>query len=874
MLRKLLPLLIAAASPAFGQDTRTVAEPTFPPACTVLSAQMTIVNNGPAFEMTPDTARIQAALTACASGSAVELAASGSNYAFLSGPLNVPSGVSLIVDGGVTLFASRNREDYQTATVSATVDECGTDGPNGNGCKDFLIFANGSTNAGSGLYGYGVIDGRGYATTLKAGAETGVSWWQNADSYVSSQSQNNPIMMKLAKSTIFTLYKITLRNSPEFHVGWSGTGFTAWGVKIQAPRTAHNTDGIDPVGSNVTIMNPSISDGDDQIAVGASSASSNITIQNVTTYSGHGLSVGSYTQGGLTNMLVQNVNMAGQPGDGNEDGIRLKSAADRGGLLKNLTYNNLCMRDVRRALYLTPIYNSNSGTLIPQFTNIAFNNLHVLAPTGSYANIFSMQDYDASHISIVTLTGVKAGNHTYTALYPGDANYAVLAFGSVTVNVTAASLESTTTKVTATPASPMPYGAPVTFMATVATANGTPTGSVRFLDGSGTTTLATVALAGNSASTTQILGGGDHPVTAVYLGDATYNSSTSAAAAYTVAPVLALLPTTASPTTLIFGGSAVVKANLPPVVGASAPTGTRSILDGGSVVASGSPDATGSFTATITPATPGTHTYFATYSGDANYAATTLSSTAAVVDKANSATTLKITGATTYGSLSILALVTTVSGGPTTTLTPTGNVVLSHTAAAAGGPSAVTIAANGSLQVVVPASAHSVTAAYLGDANFSAATSAPVTFTNTPVAPGLVLVPGNFFIATGGSTTLSATPPSVVVSGTNSLAANVKISVAATVAAQHETPFEQPREVWFATLFALAFFGRKRLRVRCFLAVLFFAGITALSGCGGATTATTTAARLPPTGSQTVTLTAYGSSFPTVTTNVTVTVTS
>ena len=53
----------------------------------------------------------------------------------------------------------------------------------------------------------------------------------------------------------FTLYRITLKNSPNFHVSYSsGNGFTVWGVKIQAPKRARKTDGIDPGNStNVTI---------------------------------------------------------------------------------------------------------------------------------------------------------------------------------------------------------------------------------------------------------------------------------------------------------------------------------------------------------------------------------------------------------------------------------------------------------------------------------------------------------------------------------------------------------------------------------------------------------------------------------------------
>src|SRR5690348_12434650 len=71
----------------------------------------------------PDTARVQAALNAC-QGGVVRLAAAGPNNAFLTGPLTLPSGVTLWVDWGVTLYGSRFPADYTDAGLVAG-DECG-----------------------------------------------------------------------------------------------------------------------------------------------------------------------------------------------------------------------------------------------------------------------------------------------------------------------------------------------------------------------------------------------------------------------------------------------------------------------------------------------------------------------------------------------------------------------------------------------------------------------------------------------------------------------------------------------------------------------------------------------------------------------------
>ena len=309
------------------QDSRTVTEPIIPPSCTVLQAQQSIVNGEPASETTLDTSRVQSALAGCTSGQAVELSTNGANNAFVIGPISIPAGITLLVDGGVTVFGSRNPADYQVTT--AGVETCGTVGTAGNGCLALIT----ASAANAGIMGYGVIDGRGQDKLLVNGAPATYSWWDNAGNaqLKSGGAQNNPILVS-ANAANLVLYKITFRNSPMFHVKWTGnltnkTGFTAWGVKVITPFSSRNTDGIDPSGLNISILNSSLSDGDDNVAVSASSPAQNITVENLNTYSGHGISIGSITKGGLTNMLVQNIVQMGTANDSNGIGLRIKGAA-------------------------------------------------------------------------------------------------------------------------------------------------------------------------------------------------------------------------------------------------------------------------------------------------------------------------------------------------------------------------------------------------------------------------------------------------------------------------------------------------------------------------------------------------------------------
>src|ERR1700722_189519 len=176
--------VLAAMFAAFaqGQDTRSVVEPTFPPTCSTLQAQQAITNGEPTSETTFDTTRLQSALNSCAVGQAVELQPSGANNAFLIQPITIPTGVTLLVDGGVTVFASRNPADYQISGA----ETCGTVGTAGNGCNPLFNIANDAASSGAGIMGYGVIDGRGEDKLLINGTASANSWWD-----IANQAQTN-----------------------------------------------------------------------------------------------------------------------------------------------------------------------------------------------------------------------------------------------------------------------------------------------------------------------------------------------------------------------------------------------------------------------------------------------------------------------------------------------------------------------------------------------------------------------------------------------------------------------------------------------------------------------------------------------------------
>jgi polygalacturonase len=361
---------MCACATGYAQDTRQVAEPRIPPACTVLTARLAAPGGvlPEAAEATPDTARLQAAIDHCAPGRAVELRATGRRRVFLSGPLEMRPGVTLLVDAGTALFASRNPRDYDVAPGS-----CGVINESGRGCRTFILA---EKAPGSAVMGDGAIDGRGGAKLLGQA----FTWWDLAhDAKVRDLSQNVPRMLIVRESNDFTLYRITLRNSPNFHVSVERTnGFTAWGVTIRTPKTARNTDGIDPSSStNVTITHCDIATGDDDVAIKAGSAgpASHITVAHNRFYSGHGMSIGSNTDGGVSAVRVTDLSI-----DGADNGIRIKSDRSRGGLVHDVVYENVCMRNVTNPIVLSTLYTLRAGDKLPSYRDIFLKDVRSVTP--------------------------------------------------------------------------------------------------------------------------------------------------------------------------------------------------------------------------------------------------------------------------------------------------------------------------------------------------------------------------------------------------------------------------------------------------------------------------------------------------------------
>lgn len=413
--------MAGAAFAAGAQDTRTVKEPVFPPACVVLKAELP-APIAFADETKLDTARLQDAINHCAPGNAVKLVADGQHKAFLSGPIELKTGVTLLVDAGVTLFGSRDPRQYEKSPGS-----CGIVDDKKGGCRP-LITASHAPNIG--IMGDGVIDGRGGAKLIVDGKETGKSWWDLAEDARKGGSQEVPRLITTESCDNLTFYRITLKNSANFHVvPHHSDGITVWGMKIDTPGTgARNTDGFDPSASkNITVTHSFIRDGDDNIAIKAGDGPvTNMTVSHNHFYWGHGMSIGSETMGTVSNLLVTDLSL-----DGTTSGIRIKSNASRGGLVHDVTYDNVCIRNSSRPIDISTEYSaagSLQGNKLPIFRDITLHNVRI-----SGGGTVLLNAYDNTH-----RLGIRFDNVLFTdnpGSYKYKVNHADITFGPGPVNL-------------------------------------------------------------------------------------------------------------------------------------------------------------------------------------------------------------------------------------------------------------------------------------------------------------------------------------------------------------------------------------------------------------------------------------------------------
>ena len=346
---------------------------------------------------------------------------------------------------------------------------------------------------------------------------------------------------------------------------------------------------------------------------------------------------------------------------------------------------------------------------------------------------------NSSGVVAVSTNTLTIGSHNITATYAGDGTHTS---ASASLTQVVGSIYATTTTIQSS-SNPSIYQLPVTFTTQVSannTANGVPTGSVTFTDGS--TLLQTVPLTASGAAvfTTSTLAIGVHTITATYVPVGAFAAS-SAALTQTVNafPTTTTIVSSLNPSsygqavTFTSGVSANNTAN-------GIPTGSVTFTDGNTLLQTVPLTASGGASFTTTSALPvgANQTITATYVPTGFFAA----SSASLLQTVNSLLTtavLTVSPPTTAASGTPVVLTATISPvvAPTGTIpVPTGTVTFYNGGTALGSPVAL---ANGAASLTtssLPIATDQLTCKYSGDSIYvgSPCNVVPIIITVIPTA--------------------------------------------------------------------------------------------------------------------------------------------
>ena len=339
-----------------------------------------------------------------------------------TGPIELKSHIELHLEDGALVLFSSNRNDYPL------VDSY-FEGVKSKRCMSPLTANNAEHIA---VTGKGVFNGNGQAwRPVKKGKLTSGQWnsliktgalnekkdvWypsetirdiSNDKRYMEEAYSKNddaswqkvhdflrPALLSFIGCKNILLEDVTFENSP----GWNihplmCQNIIIRDISIRNPWFAQNGDGLDLEScKNVLLTGTSLDVGDDAICIKSGRdkegrdrgmPTENVIVDNCRVYHGHGgFVIGSEMSGGARNILVNNCQFIGT-----DCGLRFKSTRGRGGIVENITINNVGMANIPGDAIVFDLYyaGANAGNnkveahpvdeTTPMFRNISINNI-------------------------------------------------------------------------------------------------------------------------------------------------------------------------------------------------------------------------------------------------------------------------------------------------------------------------------------------------------------------------------------------------------------------------------------------------------------------------------------------------------------------
>jgi hypothetical protein len=370
---------------------------------------------------------------------------------------------------------------------------------------------------------------------------------------------------------------------------------------------------------------------------------------------------------------------------------------------------------------------------------------------GTTSPLGTTQTLNSSGNASLQLTTLAVGTHVITANYSGDTYYSASSSNPLSQVIQE---QVTVTVANTGGGNPSAYGASVTFTATVSVSGGIPvSGTVSFYNAA--TFIGSSTLSGNVAVySTATLPVGSNSITASYT-DSNNVSSTSSPLVQVVEQNTATAIT--SSVNPVIHGMPVTFTAVVTAAGTVTPTGTVTFYDGtvqigtATLAAAGTTSAAATFQTSTLAA--GTHSITAAYGGDSKDFASTSAALSETVNIASSTTALAASAnpAIAGKPLTLTATVSTNGG----TAAGTVNFYNGTTLLGAGtlnGAGAATFTSS-----TLPVGSYSITAAYQGNANDTASTSAALSLTVIQATTSTKLVSSNPSVQVTASVTFTAT---------------------------------------------------------------------------------------------------------------------
>lgn len=295
--------------------------------------------------VTKDTKALQKAIDVCAKeGGGIVRIAHGT---MLITPIVLKSHVTLEVARGAVLLGSADAKDYPESSIV-----------NGKTPQP-LIYSDHAEDIT--ITGGGVIDGNGEAFWKTAKAVSGKI----------AGAHTRPRLIVFDHTDHIRMHDITVQNGAQWQITpYFANDVDIHDIRVTAPADSPNTDGIDPFSSHhVRISHVFIDVGDDNVAVksgmpgskGNEEPSTDVTVTDSVFGHGHGMSIGSEGTGGMQDVHVARIHFKGTT-----NGIRIKSARDRGNHnMGNFDFTGITMEGVKYPILIDHYYHDPSEVHFP-----------------------------------------------------------------------------------------------------------------------------------------------------------------------------------------------------------------------------------------------------------------------------------------------------------------------------------------------------------------------------------------------------------------------------------------------------------------------------------------------------------------------------